>query len=93
MSHYKITEYSYKQAQKLNVKIKPSTNPSKKLDVFKNGEKVASIGAIGYNDYPTWIKKEGVEYAKKRRSLYKARHESDRHVKNSAGFYSDKILW
>ena len=51
---YKILPYSFEQADKLNVEIKPSTNKNKKIDVFKNGQKIASIGAIGYNDKPTW---------------------------------------
>ena len=43
---YTITNYSRKKAQELGVDIKPSTNKTKKLDVFKNGIKVASIGSI-----------------------------------------------
>ena len=43
---YKITNYSYNQAKKLNVEIKPSTNKKKKIDVFKDNKKIASIGAI-----------------------------------------------
>ena len=93
MSSYHITDYSKSQAKKLGVTIKPSANPLKKIDVFKRGEKVASIGAVGYNDYPTWINKEGLRHANKRRALYKARHEKDRQVKNSPGYYADKILW
>ena len=31
--------------------------------------------------------------AKKRRKLYKIRHKNDRSVKNSNGFYADKLLW
>jgi len=53
---YKIRDYSYKQAEKLGVEIKPSTNPKKKIDVYKNGKnKIVSIGAMGYNDYPTYL--------------------------------------
>ena len=52
---YKITDYSYQQAKKLNVEIKPSSNKKKKIDVFKNDKKIASIGSISYNDYPTFI--------------------------------------
>eukprot|EP01038_Epipyxis_sp_PR26KG_P006641 gene6641-9117_t len=62
---YKITDYSYSKAKKLGVDIKPSKNKNKKIDVFKNDKKIASIGAIGYNDYPTYISKKGVEYAEK----------------------------
>ena len=49
---YKITDYSYNQAKKLNVQIKPSTNKKKKIDVYKDNKKIASIGGIGYYDYP-----------------------------------------
>lgn len=88
---YKITDYSYKQAMKLNVQILPSTNKKKKIDVFKNDKKIASIGAIGYNDYPTFIETKGLKIANERRKLYKKRHEKDLNGKN--GFYANKILW
>ena len=91
---YKIKPYSKGKAEKLGVVIKPSTVSGKKIDVFnKKGEKLASIGAIGYGDYPTFISEEGKEYADKRRKAYKIRHEGDRHVRGSAGFYADQILW
>ena len=90
---YQITRYSHAQARKLNVQIKLSENPKKKLDVFKNGNKIASIGATGYGDYPTFMKTVGKEEADKHRVNYKRRHEKDRHVPNSPGFYADKILW
>ena len=90
---YHITSYSKKKAKELNVQIRPSINPKKKLDVYKDNNKIASIGAIGYNDYPTYIIKNGLKYANERRKLYKQRHEKDRLVKNSNGFFSDNILW
>lgn len=90
---YGITEYSKLQAKKLGVQIKPSTRKDKKIDVFKNNEKVASIGAKGYKDFPTYKKEKGLAFAEERRRLYKERHEKDRHKKGSAGFYADKILW
>ena len=33
---YRIKKYSYNQAKKLGVVIKPSTNKGKKIDVYKN---------------------------------------------------------
>ena len=90
---YKITQYSKDQALKLGVNIKPSTNKKKKIDVFKNDKKIVSIGAINYDDYPTYIKKNGIKYADDRRRLYKIRHKKDRSVVNTAGYYADKILW
>ena len=88
---YKITDYSYNQAKKLNVQIKPSSNKKKKIDVYKDNKKIASIGAIGYNDYPTFIEKKGIEFANQRRKLYKERHKKDLNSKN--GFYANRILW
>jgi hypothetical protein len=91
---YNIKNYTFSQAKKLGVEVKPSKVDGKKIDVFnKDGKKVASIGAIGYGDYPTFIQKFGKEYADKRRKLYKERHEKDRHERGTPGWYADKLLW
>lgn len=91
---YRIKPYSYRRARVLGVTIKPSTVQGKKIDVFnKKGEKLASIGAIGYGDYPTFWAKKGKEFADEKRRLYKMRHEKDRKVRGTAGYYADKILW
>ena len=68
---YTITQYTKQQAKKLGVEVKPSRVKGKKIDVFKNGKKVASVGAIGYGDYPTYIKTKGKAYADERRKAYK----------------------
>lgn len=90
---YKIKTYSKEQAKKLGVTIRESKNPKKKIDVYKDGEKVASIGATGYKDFPTYVQTDGKQYAEQRRALYKKRHAKDRNVKGTAGYYADKILW
>jgi hypothetical protein len=90
---YRIRSYSYAQAKKIGVEIRPSKRRGKKIDVFKNGKKVASIGAVGYMDYPTYLAKYGQRYANERRRLYKKRHSTNRRVVGSAGYYADKILW
>jgi len=95
---YNILPYSFRKAKELGVVIKPSSNILKKIDVFRAGKKVASIGARGMNDYPTYLAKEKKGsyekgYANKRRKLYKDRHEKDRKVVGGAGYYADKILW
>lgn len=89
---YQITPYSFFQAKKLKVQIRPSKVKGKKIDVFKNGKKLASIGAIGYFDYPTYAKKYGLKYANFRRRLYHMRHN---YLKKpgTAGYYAAKILW
>jgi hypothetical protein len=90
---YDITKYTYKQAKKIGVNVKPSLNHTKKLNVYKKNKKIASIGAYGMSNFPTYMKTHGTVYAKKRRRLYKMRHEKDRHLKWSRGWLSDKLLW
>lgn len=91
---YRITSYTKARASKLGVVVKPSKVQGKKIDVFdKKGNKLASVGALGYNDYPTFIRKKGQDYADSRRRMYKKRHEKDRHKKGTAGYYADQLLW
>ena len=88
---YQITDYSFHQAKLLNVEIKPSTNKKKKIDVFKDGQKIASIGSIFYKDFPTYISEKGLDYAYERRRLYRIRHKNDLNSIN--GYYASRILW
>ena len=90
---YEITNYTKAQAKKLGVEVKPSTNPKKKIDVFKKDKKVASVGAIGYSDYPHYIESNGMVYANERRKLYRIRHNKDLKEIGSAGYYANKLLW
>ena len=90
---YNITNYTKKQAKILGVTVKPSKNKNKKIDVFKGDQKIASVGAIGYNDYPTFKKKYGKEYAEERRKLYKMRHKNDINKIGSNGYYANALLW
>ena len=80
------------KAKLLGVQVKPSMNPNKKLDVFKKGVKVATVGQVGALDYPNYLKKDK-ELAEKRRLLYKKRHQKDRGVVGSGGWYADRLLW
>jgi len=90
---YNITSYTQKRAKELGVQVKPSSIKGKKIDVYKNGKKIASVGAIGYSDYPTYIQSKGKEYADNRRKLYKIRHKKDKEIKGTNGYYADKLLW
>ena len=90
---YAITNYTYKKAKRLGLRVKPSSNKTKKIDVYKQDKKIASVGAYGMNDYPTYIQKRGAKYAKTRRRLYRQRHEKDRHIKWSRGWLADQLLW
>jgi len=94
MSNYTITSHTKTQATRLNVIVKPSKLKSKKIDVFdKSGKKLASVGAIGYGDYGTYIKTKGKEFANNRRRLYKIRHQRTRKIKGSRSYWADQLLW
>jgi hypothetical protein len=75
-----------RKAKKLGVKVKLSTRKNKKLDVFKNEKKVGSIGDIRYADF-------NIHKDKKRRELYKKRHNKYRKKVGTNSYYADKILW
>jgi len=94
VGEYKIDPYAYKQAEKLGVKIKPSKTKFKKIDIYDyNNQFIMSIGDTRYNDWRSYIKEKGQEYADKRRRLYKIRHEKNRHKLGTASYYADQILW
>ena len=56
-------------AKRLNVSVLPSTRKHKKLDVFKDGKKVGSIGHKNYLDYTAYIHKIGKKEADKKEKI------------------------
>ena len=93
MSDYKITDYTKKRANELNVNVKPSKNKNKKIDVYKDGVFLFSIGANGYLDYQLYIKRFGMKYAQNRRRLYRLRHARNIQKKYSPAWYASELLW
>ena len=93
MSEYKITEYTFKKAKQMGVEVKPSKYKTKKIDVYKNGKLIASIGAAGMMDYPSYILERGVEYANKRRELFYKRFGDKVNDMNSDAYWSARLLW
>ena len=107
-SKYSIKQYSLDRMKELNKKldtdafsIKISTDPSKKIDVFMLGDKIASIGAIKKNgvpylDYPSYMETMGQDYADRRRKLYYERHKNEPTITDGAvtnSFWAKYILW
>ena len=90
---YQIKPKQRANAKRLGVTIKPSTNSKKKIDVYKNDKKIASIGATSFKDYATYIKDKGKEFADKRRAAYRARHKGEQLKIGSPGYYAWFILW
>jgi hypothetical protein len=91
---YNITPYTYKKAKDLGVRVFPSDNPRYKIEIYgKDGLFMFYVGGKGYKDFPTYIDEKGIEYANKRRELYKKRHQKDRARVGSRGWYADQLLW
>jgi len=95
---YKIKSGQRDAARRLGVVIRPSTTKGKKIDVYKHGFKVASIGAQGYEDFWGYVQleKKGTVApgtAETRRQLYKIRHAGECTAVGTPGYYACKILW
>ena len=90
---YIITDYTFKRAKQMKVTVQLSQQKNKKLDVFKNGVKIATIGDSRYKDFPTYVIEKGIEFANKRKRLYYIRHKKDIEKLNSKSFYAAKLLW
>lgn len=87
-----VTEH-FRNAKKIGVSIKPSKVKGKKLDVFLEGEKVASIGDTKYMDYQSYKEEKGLDFANNRRRLYRIRHGSDMNKVGTPSYFASKILW
>lgn len=101
MSKYVLKKLQFEKAQKLGYDVKPSTNKMKKLDVFKDGKKVGSIGAMKkdgtpYNDYSTYLINTTKKEADLKRKNYLKRHSKEPKMKDGKrtnSWFADKILW
>lgn len=89
---YRISSYTKRKAKQIGVQVRPSTRKGKKIDVYQHDKKVASIGALGYDDFTTYSRKS-MSKAKERQRLYHKRHEKDSRRKGSPGYYAAKLLW
>lgn len=90
---YKISRYTQLKAIKLKVQVRPSNRKNKKIDVFKNGLYITSVGDNRYLDYPSYKQMFGAEIAEIQRKKYLIRHKKDIQKKGSAGYYAAKLLW
>jgi glutamyl/glutaminyl-tRNA synthetase len=86
---YSIKPQQIERAKKLGLTIKPSTRGYFKVDVFKDGEYVTSIGHKKYKDYAIYLEEKGKAYADERKRLYHLRHRND----GTRGQLASLILW
>ena len=72
---YEISPRTYKIAKQYGLQIQLSTKKNKKIDVFQDGEYLASIGDSRYADFHIYLKEQGEAYANERARLYYGRHQ------------------
>ena len=94
---YKILPYTRKQAKLIGVEVKPSAKKDKKIDVYKNNKLIASVGAKGYLDYPSYLQQDGKKIADEHKKLYLERHRKredwSKNGIDTPGFWSRWLLW
>ena len=90
---YQISKETFDFAKQMNLVVKPSSVKNKKIDVYRDGIKLASIGDNRYLDYHLYKKKNGIDYANQRKKLYFIRHKKDISKLDSAGYFAFKLLW
>lgn len=81
-------EEAKRKAKRLGVDVEYSKTGKKKLDVFKKGKKVASIGG-NPKIYSDFIQHKDPE----RRKRYRKRHAKYSKIKGSNSYYAKNILW
>lgn len=86
---YKISPETTQIAKAHGLIIRPSSNPTKKIDVLFD-DRIVSIGDIKYNDFHLYKKSKGLDYALRRRDLYHQRHKNDT---KPAGILARLLLW
>jgi len=89
---YQITNHTKQRAKELGVTIIPSEYKNKKLDIFKDGEFICSIGDIRYLDFGSYLE-YGKDIADKHRKNYYIRHAKDIKRVGSKGWWAAVLLW
>jgi hypothetical protein len=90
---YKIAEETRRIAKAKGLRVEPSQVKHKKISVFRGDDYLGSVGALGYDDYHTFKRKQGQAVADEHRRRYLIRHEKDRHKKDSKGYLASVLLW
>lgn len=88
---YQITKHTFNQAKRFGLDVKPSRKPNKKLDVYREGQYLASIGAKGMGDFGQYLETKGKTFAEERRRLYHLRHPKGK--KDSPQQLAKDLLW
>jgi len=90
---YHITDYTLDKAKRIGLEVRPSTKKNKKIDVYYQGLYVDSVGQVGYKDFPTYLKEDGLEVALHHQKLYKIRHRKGILQGQVGEILADYLLW
>ena len=86
---YEISKQTYRIAKHYGLDIYPSKKLNKKLDVFKDGKYLCSIGDSRYKDFHIYLKENGKAFAEERARLFYMRHKKGTLKEN----LSKILLW
>jgi len=99
-NNYKVSAYTKRKALELGLVAVPSSRKGKKVDFYhkRTGQYKGTSGALGYNDYTTYLEKEKAGLvpkgtAKRKQESYHARHNCRSALKGTNKFYSCFLLW
>ena len=87
---YEISDKQYEIAEQLGIEIIVSENPRKKIDVYKKGNYICSVGAVNFLSLKELILLHGHDEAYRKRNLYLSRHKSQCDLKS---IYEIRLLW
>jgi len=91
---YDILPYTYEKAKRLGVQVFPSDNPKYKIEIYdKDGVFLFYGGDPSYKDFPHYKQERDLEYALRRRELYRIRHKKEIENKGSRGAIIAELLW
>jgi hypothetical protein len=91
---YAIFPEQYKLAEKMKLRIFPSDDPKKKLDVYdNNGLFLKRIGDMAYGDFFIYKHGEGKKIADAHRLKYYARHKKGIEERKLGEILSWVLLW
>jgi len=85
---YDISKNTYKIAKLNNLDIYPSTKKNKKIDIYRDGKYLGSIGDSRYKDFYMYLKEDRA-LAYERRRLYHLRHKGNTFKERAARL----LLW
>jgi len=90
---YRITDEQHKIARDNGLMITPSYRLGKKIDVYRDGNLIHSIGDIDYDDFYSYLATQGRTIANIHRQHYYQRHHKNIKKGYLGEILSARLLW